>query len=70
MSPASATSHALKNGDFCWVEAATSDVPGAKAFYRDLFGWSAADGSNGGMDYTMLSADGVAFGGLYGLMPE
>jgi predicted enzyme related to lactoylglutathione lyase len=70
MNPATATSHALKNGDFCWVEAATSDVPAAKAFYGALFGWSATDGNNGGMEYTMLASGGVAFGGLYGLMPD
>lgn len=64
------TTSALKTGDFCWVEVATSDVPAAKAFYSQLFGWGVQDSHSGGMDYTMLDSGGVAFGGLYALMPE
>lgn len=64
------TTTALKPGDFCWVEAASSDVPAATSFYSSLFGWGATPTNNGAMEYTMLDSGGVAFGGLYGLMPE
>ena len=30
-------------GTFCWVDLATSDAEGAKAFYGDLFGWEFRD---------------------------
>ena len=30
-------------GTFCWVELATSDQAGAKAFYTSLFGWTFVD---------------------------
>lgn len=39
-----------------WFEIGTPDVPGAKAFYGGLFGWSfAPDG-----EYTMITAPGAA----------
>jgi uncharacterized protein len=31
------------NGTFCWIDLGTTDVAGAKAFYRALFGWDAED---------------------------
>src|SRR5687767_13194810 len=30
-------------GTFCWVDLATTDAEGAKAFYGDLFGWEFRD---------------------------
>lgn len=30
-------------GTFCWVDLATTDTEGAKAFYGELFGWEAED---------------------------
>ncbi len=30
-------------GTFCWVDLATTDAEGAKAFYGELFGWEAED---------------------------
>ena len=55
-------------GTFCWVDLATTDPAGAKAFYGELFGWEAEDMPAGeaGM-YTMLSLDGDEVGGLYEL---
>jgi len=42
-------------GSFCWAELATTDGPGAKKFYGELFGWEALDSPVGpGMVYTML----------------
>jgi uncharacterized protein len=48
-----------KPGTFCWVDLATTDPAGAKAFYGELFGWEAEDipvGEAGA--YTMLRLDG------------
>ena len=47
-------------GTFCWVDLATTDPAGAKAFYGELFGWEAEDipvGEAGA--YTMLRLDGM-----------
>ena len=42
-------------GSFCWIELATTDGPGAKKFYTELFGWEAQDNPIGpDMVYTML----------------
>ncbi len=30
-------------GAFCWIELGTNDQNAAKAFYTQLFGWTAAD---------------------------
>jgi hypothetical protein len=43
-------------GSFCWAELATTDGPGAKKFYTELFGWEAHDSPIGpDMVYTMLT---------------
>lgn len=45
-------------GTFSWVDLATTDPAGAKAFYGRLFGWEAEDLPAGeGMTYTMLRLD-------------
>ncbi|WP_049761364.1 VOC family protein [Rubrobacter xylanophilus] len=55
-------------GTFSWVEPATTDPQGAKAFYGELFGWEAEDMPAGeSATYTMLSLDGDHVGGLYGM---
>jgi uncharacterized protein len=42
-------------GSFCWVELGTSDQPGAKRFYNQLFAWTANDVPIGPDDfYTMF----------------
>ena len=50
------TSHAP--GTFSWVDLATSDPDGAKAFYRRLFGWQYEDVAGAGGMYTMFRIDG------------
>src|SRR5919199_1048247 len=46
-------------GTFCWVDLATTDPAGAKAFYGELFGWEAEDMPVGEAGtYTMLHLDG------------
>jgi predicted enzyme related to lactoylglutathione lyase len=53
-------------GSFCWAELATTDGPGAKKFYCELFGWEAVDNPIGpGMVYTMLNLNGKSIGALY-----
>ena len=69
MGSASATT-AIKPGQFCWVEAATSDVAASKVFYGSLFGWTYKQDGEGWMEYIHLQCDGVEFGGLHALMPE
>jgi predicted enzyme related to lactoylglutathione lyase len=41
-----------QHGVFSWNELTTTDVPAAKAFYRDALGWDLND-IDSGMDYTM-----------------
>lgn len=54
------------HGTFCWIELATTDGPGAKKFYSELFGWTTHDSPVGpGMVYTMLGLDGKDVGALY-----
>jgi len=58
-------------GTFCWVDLATTDSEGAKAFYSGLFGWETEDtpaGQSG--TYTMLRLEGDDVGGLYEMGPE
>lgn len=46
-------------GTFCWIELATTDGPGAKKFYMDLFGWDATDSPIGpDMVYTIYKIKG------------
>ncbi len=53
-------------GTFCWIDLATTDPAGAKAFYGELFGWEAEDMPAGEAGtYTMLRLDGDDIGGLY-----
>ena len=53
-------------GSFCWIELATTDGPGAKKFYSELFGWEAEDSPVGpDMVYTMLRLKGKDVGALY-----
>jgi len=52
-------------GTFCWVDLATTDPAGAKAFYGALFGWTAEEMPIGdGGTYPMLRLDGDDVAGL------
>ena len=47
------------HGTFCWIELATTDGPGAKKFYTDLFGWEFQDNPMGpDMVYTIYKING------------
>jgi uncharacterized protein len=62
---------AYPDGVFCWVDLATTDLEGAKAFYSQLFGWEADDSPlPGGMTYTTFRLDGHSVAGMGPLMPE
>lgn len=54
------TSHRL--GEPCWVDYLTSDVPRARAFYSELFGWTAEESRSG--EYVTFRRDGRAVAGL------
>ncbi len=61
----------LTAGNFCWVDFATPNPDGAKAFYQRVFNWKFSDNSmpDDGV-YTMISTvDGDGVGGLF-QMPE
>lgn len=49
-------------GTYCWSELITTDVPGAKSFYRGVFGWDAEDLGDG--SYTEWKRNGKSLGGM------
>jgi predicted enzyme related to lactoylglutathione lyase len=58
-------------GVFCWVDLATSDVDGAKAFYARLFGWEYDDRDvGGGNTYTLAGRDGQVAVGMMAAMDD
>ena len=50
----------------CWVDLMTSDTDKARAFYRDLFGWTAEAPSEDFGGYFMFTRDGVPVAGGMG----
>lgn len=59
-----------QQGAFSWNELMTTDVAGAKAFYRELFGWEMRDAQTPDMTYTMLKAGDQEVGGLMAIPAE
>ena len=51
-------------GDFSWTELMTSDVEGAKAFYREVFGWEMEEMPTPTGPYVTVKAGGSAVGGM------
>jgi uncharacterized protein len=51
-------------GAFAWNELNTRDVPAARAFYADVFGWEPADAGMEGMDYTEWKLGGRTIAGM------
>ena len=47
----------------CWVDLMTSDVDGSRAFYSELFGWTAAEPTEEFGGYFNFSKDGVPVAG-------
>lgn len=59
------------DGVFCWVDLATTDVEGAKAFYGGLFGWEALDiPTDMGTVYTMFQIEGKNVAAVAPLQPD
>src|ERR671914_774224 len=57
-------------GTFCWVDVATPDATGAKAFYGSLFGWSMHDvPGRRGTTYTRARLGGADVAGGFGGAP-
>jgi uncharacterized protein len=54
---------------FIWYELLTSDPDAAAAFYGAVIGWTASDSHQEGMDYRILTMNGVGVGGLMALPP-
>ena len=54
-------------GRFCWVDLATPDAPGANAFYREVFGWTAREQPANGGSFTRLRLKDRDVGSLYQL---
>jgi len=54
-----------------WFELATTDQPGAKAFYQAVFGWVANDQPiSDGAFYTLFERDGVEVAAAYSMMAD
>jgi hypothetical protein len=63
------TSH--EPGSFCWIELATSDDAGGKAFYTQLFGWTVIENDMGPMGtYSIFQKDGAACAAMYKIPPD
>ena len=59
------------DGNFSWVDLATTDAEGAKVFYSGLFGWQTVDvPTDMGTIYTMLQIDGYNVAGLSQMDPN
>jgi predicted enzyme related to lactoylglutathione lyase len=58
-------------GMFSWVDLATTDSEGAKAFYMQLFGWTATDmPTDTGNVYTMFEKEGKDVCALWAMGPD
>jgi predicted enzyme related to lactoylglutathione lyase len=63
------TKPAFPEGAPCWVDAAFTDVEGAKAFYGDVLGWTFGESSSEYGNYTQAYADGKAVAAVVPPMP-
>ena len=57
-------------GTPCWVELMTNDLPAARLFYEELFGWHLLDTGPESGGYLLASVDGRQLGGLSTIMGE
>jgi predicted enzyme related to lactoylglutathione lyase len=54
-------------GQFCWLDLAATDATSAKAFYRNLFGWSSHEQLANGGHFTRLRLSDHDVGSVYQL---
>jgi predicted enzyme related to lactoylglutathione lyase len=59
-----------KQGAISWSELLTSDVPGAKKFYSELFGWTFEDMPMEKMTYSIVKANDNEMGGIMPIPPD
>src|ERR1700712_1284921 len=57
-------------GRFAWYELITTDIAGAKDFYREVVGWTARDASSSNLAYTLFTSGSASVGGLMDLPAE
>ena len=55
------------SGQFCWLDLAATDAGSAKAFYKDLFGWTAHEQPANGGSFTRLRLSDQDIGSVYQL---
>lgn len=55
---------------FIWYDLMTPDMKASSQFYADVVGWSIKDSGMPGMDYAILSANGVDVGGIMPVPPS
>ncbi len=63
------TRETAPNGAPCWTDLMTSDVAGARAFYTQLFGWTADEPNEELGGYFTFYRDGVRVAGGFPKMP-
>ena len=61
---------ATPQGAFVWYELMTTDPAAAAAFYCKVVGWTAADSTMPGMNYTLVSAGPDQVGGIMAIPDE
>jgi predicted enzyme related to lactoylglutathione lyase len=54
-------------GQFCWLDLAATNAESAKAFYRNLFGWTSHDQLANGGSFTRLRLSDHDVGSIYQL---
>lgn len=54
-------------GRFCWLDLAATDAAGAKAFYRNMFGWTSHEQAANGGSFTRLRLSDRDVGSVYQL---
>jgi predicted enzyme related to lactoylglutathione lyase len=57
-------------GSLAWNELTTRDVPGSKAFYGSVFGWTARDTSMGGFPYVVWEHRGETIAGMMPMLGD
>lgn len=57
-------------GTPCWIDLASTDLPAARTFYAELFGWTVPEGSAEFGGYSSATLDGSRVAGLGSTMRE